>query len=553
MPTITLNRKILEKLVGKKLSDDTLKDRIPYLGTALEAMDSESIHIEVSPNRPDLLSEQGFARAFSSFIGFNTGLRKYAIKKSPYKVIVEESVKKYRPYTACAIVKGLKFDDEKIKELIQIQEKLHVTYGRNRKKVAIGVYPFEKIKPPIRFIALKPEEIKFRPLEFPREINGTQILSQHPTGREYAYLLEGMDKFPIFIDSNDQILSMPPIINSHEVGKISENTTDVFIECSGFDYQVLAKCLNMIVCALADMGGEIYSMEIDFYGKKVISPDLSPRLMKLDLKYINKRFGLDLKEKEAKLLLEKMGFGYSESKVLIPAYRADILHQIDLAEDIAIAYGYENITEEIPKVATIAEESKFEIFKRKVGEILAGLNLNECKVYHLTKKDYQAQMMNSKIELIELANALNLDYSVLAAWVMPLLMETLKNNKHNEYPQNIFAISGTFKKDSQAETGILEQENLTCLLCSLDADYTRIRQVLDYLFRMIGVEYKIAAIEHPTFIPGRVGAVSVQGTQVAFIGEINPAVLEKWAIEMPVCGFELNLSKLFELMNSSKS
>lgn len=548
MPSVTLNRNVFEKLVGKKLPDEKLKDRISYLGTDLESIDANEINVEIFPNRPDMLSEQGFARAFSSFIGIKTGLRKFEIRKSPHKVIVEESVRKVRPYTACAVVKGLSFNDEKIKEVIQIQEKLHVSYGRNRKKVAIGIYPFEKIKPPIRFIALPPKEIKFRPLEFPREIDGLQILSQHPAGRDYGHLLEGKDRFPLFIDADNKILSVPPIINSHDIGKITEKTSDVFIECSGFDYKVLAKCLNMIVCALADMGGEIYSMEIDFYGKKVVSPNLTPSEMKIDIDYVNKRLGLVLKETDLKVLLERMGYGYSKGKALVPAYRADVLHQIDLIEDIAIAYGYDNIPEEIPDVATVGEESSFEIFKRKTAEILIGLGLIECKTYSITNKDFQCKAMNCAIPVIELANALNQEFSVLSAWIVPLLMEVLKNNKHHEYPQNIFANGIVFKKDPAQETGILEQERLACLLCSDSADYTRIRQVLDYLFRMIGVEYKIEAVEHPSFIPGRAGRAIVNGKKVAYIGEVSPSVLEQWELDTPVSAFELNLSELFDVL-----
>ncbi|MBD3164902.1 phenylalanine--tRNA ligase subunit beta [Candidatus Woesearchaeota archaeon] len=545
MPTVTLNRKTMEKLVGQKLTDAKLKDRVPYLGASIEALSKEEVQVEIEPNRPDLLSEQGFARALSSFIGINTGLRKYDVKKGPDKVIAEESVKKVRPYTSCAVVKGLKFNEEKIKEVIQIQEKLHVTYGRNRKKVAIGIYPFEKIKTPIRFIGMNPRKIEFRPLESSRKLNGLQILSQHPTGRNYGHLLEGAERFPIFIDANNKILSMPPIINSHDIGKISNDTKDVFIECSGFDYEVLAKCLNMIVTALADMGGEIYSMEIDLYGKKVVSPVLKPKEMKINLDYINKRLGLSLKEKDVKKLLARMGYGYVKGRALVPAYRADVLHQIDLVEDIAIAYGYENIDEEMSDVATVAEENKFEVFKRKTSEILAGLGLIECKTFTITNKEFQSDRMNCTIPLIELANALNQEYSVLAAWNIPLLMEALQNNKHHEYPQNVFSIGRVFKKDERQETKILEQERLACVLCSDDADYTRIKQVLDYLFRMIGKEYSMEAASHDSFIPGRAGRVLVGHKKVAYIGEINPVVLSNWELDMPAAAFELNLSELF--------
>ena len=255
MPTITLNKKTVEELAGKKLPLDKLKDSISMLGTDLESVNEEEIVVEIFPNRPDLLSEQGFARALSSFINVKTGLRDYKAKKSNYKVIIDKSVKDVRPYTACAVVKNLKFNEEKIREVIQIQEKLHVTYGRNRKKVAIGIYPLEKIKFPIKYLAKKPQEIKFMPLESKREMNGLQILSQHPTGREYGYLLEGKKLFPIFVDGNNEVMSMPPIINSEKTGKITEKTKEVFIECSGFDFEVLSKCLNMIITAFADMKG----------------------------------------------------------------------------------------------------------------------------------------------------------------------------------------------------------------------------------------------------------------------------------------------------------
>src|SRR3989338_2091692 len=219
MPTVNLNKKEFEELVGKKLPLEELKDRISMLGTDLESIEGNEIIVEVFPNRPDMLSEQGFARAFSSFIGVKKGLRKYKVKKSNYKVLVDRSVKMVRPFTACAVVKNLKLDDEKIKSIIQIQEKLHISYGRNRKKVAIGVYPLEKIKFPIKYLAKRPEKIKFKPLEMSQVLNGKEILELHPTGKEYAHLLEKEKEYPIFIDSNENILSMPPIINSDEVGK----------------------------------------------------------------------------------------------------------------------------------------------------------------------------------------------------------------------------------------------------------------------------------------------------------------------------------------------
>ena len=229
MALITINRKIFEKEIGKL--DEKMQERVSMFGTPLEKFDENEMEIEIFPNRPDMLSYHGFKRSFLAFLGKKTGMKKYDLNKpeKDYKVIIDSSVKDVRPYTACAIVKDLKLDDEKIKELIEIQEKLHLTLGRKRKKVAIGIYPLEKIKLPITFRALEPDYIKFIPLESDREMSGLQILQKHPTGKEYSHLLAGKSKFPVFIDANNQVLSMPPIINSQLTGKVTEETKDVFI------------------------------------------------------------------------------------------------------------------------------------------------------------------------------------------------------------------------------------------------------------------------------------------------------------------------------------
>ena len=229
MTVLTLNRKELEEKIGKITKE--AEEKINMFGTPIENITDEEFSVDITPNRPDLLSMSGFSRAILAFLGKKPGLKEYKVEQpeKDYKVTIDKSVKKVRPYTACAIVKNLKFTDEKIKEIIDIQEKLHGSYGRDRKKLAIGIYPLEQIKLPIKYLAKKPEDIKFQPLEFPREITGRQILSQHPTGRDYAHLLKDCDLFPIFEDSGGEILSMPPTINSHKTGKISDSTTEVFI------------------------------------------------------------------------------------------------------------------------------------------------------------------------------------------------------------------------------------------------------------------------------------------------------------------------------------
>ncbi len=543
MPTITLNKTVFEKLVGKTLPLEELKDRISMLGTDLEKIEGNEIVVEIFPNRPDMLSEQGFARAFSSFIGVKTGLRTYELSDSGQKVIVEPSVREVRPYTACAIIKGLHGTEENIREIIQIQEKLHVTYGRHRKKAAIGIYPLDKIAFPITYRAETPDTIKFWPLDAAEVMTATQILAAHKAGKEYGSLLAGHKKYPVFRDAQGQILSMPPIINSHTIGRVTPETKDVFIECSGFDFQVLSICLNIIVTALAEMGGKIYSVQLESGKNTEITPQLNPKNMKLDLAYINKRLGLKLPEPEAVKLLARMGYGYAQGMVLVPAYRADILHQVDLVEDIAIAYGYENFEEEIPNVSTIGEEDPLEKFSRKVREVLIGLGLLEVKNYHLMTEEQLNQHMNCSRPLIGLKNAVG-EHNKLRDSLLPGLIKNLTENQHQEYPQNLFEIGRTFHY-GKTETGVEEKTRLSMVLCHEKTDFTELRQMLEVLMVALGLSMSVKESQHPSFIEGRLGTIVIEGNEVGVLGEIHPAVLTQWELTVPVAALEIDMEKLF--------
>ncbi len=556
MSTIIVSKKGLLKQIGKQMSEQDLNEKIVSLGIAVESIKGDEIIVEINPNRPDLLSEQGLGRALSSLLGIKKGLRKYSVKSpsSGAKVIIDKSVEKVRPYTACAIVKNLKFDDEKIKEIIQVQEKLHISFGRNRKRVAIGVYPLEHIKLPIYYKAMSPEEIKFQPLESSKIMTGKQILSQHPAGKDYGYLLDGLNKYPVFMDANNEILSMPPIINSHKTGKVTEKTTEVFIECSGFDFRIMEQCLNMLVCVLADMGGTIYSMELDYPDKKRVTPDLEPEKIKVDLKYINRLLGLELKESELKLCLEKMGYEYDATKkiALVPAYRTDIIHMADLAEDVGIAYGYDNIPEIIPNVATIGKEDETSILCEKIREVIVGHGLIEVKNYCLASKDDQNKNCNLNNELVELKNSQAEGRNVMRNWLTPSLLRTLSENKHREYPQNIFEIGEIFKLNPKSETGSEEEISLAITLSQEEVDYTKAKQLLDNFFKTLNLEVNVIETSHASFIKGRVGKIVVEHRELGVIGEMAPDVLSNFGIIMPVSCFEININELLDLIKKER-
>jgi len=547
MANIKIPKKLFEKEIGKL--DDKMQEQIALFGTPVESVGDNELELEIFPDRPDMLSYQGFKRAFLAFLGKQTGLKNYKIKKpaKDYNVIIDGSVKGIRPFTACAIVKNIKFDDEKIKEIIDIQEKLHFTVGRKRKKLAIGIYPLEKIKLPITYKALEPDKIKFQPLESEREMDGLQILQRHPAGRDYAHLLAGKPKFPIFIDDDKNILSMPPIINSHLTGKITEETKDVFIECSGFDFEILKKALNMIVTTLVDQSSdvEIYQMELQYGNKKELTPDLKPEKMKINLDNVNKLLGLELNEKHIKTFLERMGYNYNNKVVEVPGWRTDVLHEVDLIEDVAIAFGYGNFVPEIPSVSTIGSEDKKETVKRKISDILSGLKFLEISNFHLTKKDDQFVKMglNAKNEKFVEVQDSKTDYTILRQNLSHYILKILSENVDAEYPQRIFELGTVFK----GFEGVEEKINLAMAITA--GNFTDLKQVLEYLGRMLDKKIELkepggsnSLPKH--FIEGRAAEIFVNGKSAGFIGEIHPKILRLWHLKMPVVILEIGLGEV---------
>ncbi len=552
MPTITASKKELLKLIGKPLSEDVLKDRISMLGTDLEHIEGDEVKVEIFPNRPDLLSTQGLGRALASFIGAKPGLKEYKVKSSGKKVIVDKNVT-MRPFTACAIVKGLNLNNQNIVDLMQLQEKLATTHGRNRKKSAYGIYPLDSINFPVQYVAKDPRNIKFKPLGFAEEVWAKDIPEIHPKGKAYADLTIDWTQYPFFIDAKNNVMCMLPFTNSEDTGKVTTQTRDVFIESTGIDQRNVNIALNIITTTLADMGGSIETIDIEYKSTKktLTTPNLFPQEMELDLEKINKILGLDLNNKEASKWLERMGFGTNvqaeKFTVLIPPYRNDILHQVDFAEDIAIAYGYENFKEEIPDVATIAAQNQLSIFSEKIRSILIGFGQLEVKNFHLIKATELTELMATEQKVITLSNSLG-DHNTLRDAIIPSLLKTLTINAHNEYPQHIFELGRVFhsNNDKKYDTGIKETEFLAVALCSEVVDFTAIRQIIDSIALHLNVKIDVEETNHKSYIEGRVGNIMLGKNIIGIIGEIHPQVLDNWQIKVPIVALELDLEQLYQ-------
>ena len=512
MPTIEVAYDDLQTLIGKHVPLDVLQEKgILYAKGEIDEMDGEMLKIDIKDtNRPDLWSAEGIAREIAGRYG-SPGLPKYSVGKPKLKVLVNSKVKKVRPYTVCAVVRGLRIDENVLSQMIQLQEKVAETFGKKRKEVAIGVYDFHKIKGPIKFTTVKPEGIKFVPLEFDKPMTPKKILEQHPKGKEYKHLLDGCKEYPIFIDSAGEVLSMPPIINSNYTGKVTSETRDVFIECSGFNLKWVSDALNVLVAALADRGGKVGGVKVVYpksygsHGKTIVTPDLKPKKFSVNAKDINKIIGFKLSNREIIDLLKKARYSAkvkgSHIDVEYPAYRQDIMHWRDIVEDVIISYGYDEIEPIPPKLATIGNESATEIFSKKVAGTMAGLGLQEVMSYMLTNNSNIFKKMEHAGKSVEIENIVSANWSVFRTWLLPNLLEVLAKNKHIDYPQRLYEVGYVIVPDDTQETKTRDDKKLGCVLSNPIIGYENISTLLDALLSTLDIKYEFGkATKCPLFL-----------------------------------------------------
>ncbi len=537
MAIVTFKKKELEKLVGMKLDDNYYKNVIPMMGAPLEELKGDEVSFEIFPNRPDMLSIEGFARAVRNFLGVG-GYKKYMATPNRISVYVDKSVKSVRPYIVSAVIKNVEITEELLLNLMQFQEKIHETFGRKRKKVAIGIHDYDMVKPPFYYKAVDPDSVKFVPLDMDREMTLREILKNHPKGIKFAKLLQG-DKYPILIDSENNVLSFPPIING-ELTRVNESTSNLFIDITGTNLDSIKKALNIIVTSMQDRGFVVESVKI-VDEKEMITPDLSEIRMNVDLDYVKKMIGVNVSQERFVQLIERMGFGY-DGNVLIPPYRTDIMHQIDIAEDVAIAYGYENIEPELPRIFTRGSSMKEKDFENVVSSIMTGMMFQEVRTMILTSKEDQLDKMNYKGELAEILNSKSDEFSVCRIDLIPGSLNVFSQNKHVDYPQKIFEIGKVVFLDS-TETGAGERHMLCASISP--GNYSKISSVLAELLSSLHVNFSVIESKDNRFIDGRVGKIICNGEDIGIIGEIHPEILNKWKVEKPVALFEIDLDKLF--------
>jgi phenylalanyl-tRNA synthetase beta chain len=555
MPVIEVNIEDLRGLLGRDVTIEELSDRMPMLGIEWEGNTKDSLQLQIFPNRPDMLSIEGLARAYDSFMGKRTGFRHYDVKESGVTAIIDKKVEKVRPYFVTAIVRNIDFDDALIRSIIQMQEKLHVTHGRKRRKVAIGLHNLEPIEFPITYTT-KPPEFKFRPLGERFEKDLTQILTEMHTGREYAWTVEGFKEYPMIVDAKGMVLSMPPIING-EYTRIDEATTDIFIDITGTDLKAITETLNIITTTFADRGAEIYSVRNEYHdGETIVTPYLEPREMTVENEYVVRTLGIDLSPEESAKYLEMMGHGAVAGDTLnvnVPRYRTDVMHPMDLVEDVAIAYGYDNVVPVIPDIASPAGEDPLEVFSRGLRNFMVGFGFQEVLTFMMSNREKLfTRMCIPEEPIAETSNPKMDAYDSLRNRLIPSLIEVLTNNKHHPHPQNLYEIDDVILLDPETETGARASRRLAVVLCHAKANFSETKAVLNAVLDNLDISAEINEGGWDCFIEGRRFTAMHEGKPLCWAGEIRPEVLVGWGLEMPVAALEMDIDYLFKALKSQE-
>jgi len=533
MAVITLPYKYLERLT--RTDRKTILDKVALIGSDIERMEEDHAAVEFFPDRPDLFSPEGVARAMRGYLGIETGLPVYPVKPSGISFSIDPALEKIRPILGAAVIRGVTFDNESIQSVMALQESLHWAVGRGRSKVAIGIHDLDTVKPPFRYIA-SARTRKFVPLDYSEEMTMDEILVMHPKGRDYAKIVRDFPLFPLIVDAEDHVLSFPPIINGERT-RVTMETRDILLDTTGTDARAVAVAVNIICTAMAEAGAKVESVTIN--GSE--TPTLAPAERTVSVKECNRLLGINLTTEEMAALLGKMRFGARPDgadrvRVQVPCYRADIMHDWDIFEDVAIAYGYDRIMAQPPATYTVGRPNLVQVFANFAREIFCGLGYLEVMPFTLTSEEIQYRKMArpEPAGTLHILHPITIDNTVVRTDLIPLLLEFLTMNKHRELPQRLFSVGDVVEN-------CRTYQKTAAVSMHPGADFSEAYAVADALLREFTIDYSVRESSDQAFIEGRRADILVNSKKVGVFGEIHPVVIRGFDLEHPVAALELDL------------
>lgn len=511
--------------------------------TSFEEIDRQQmIRLDLLAARPDLFDVGGLARALRGFLGLAKGLPDYRVEPGRLVVHVDPALSEpgsYRPFIRCATVTMPPLTATGLVAIMELQENLHWGVGRDRKLASIGVYDLDTLSDSIHYRTIAADGESFAPLGMPGvKMTGREILEKHPKGTAYARLLAGDNRYPVLMDENGLILSMPPIINSDET-KLKVGSTRLFIDVTGISEAAVVKSLDTLVCSLMELGGQTQSVIIKSGGDAFVSPDLVPRTLEVDLPAARAWLGIPFTAESLAESLKKMRLDVEpitgEGKrfqVSYPAFRTDIRHKVDLFEDLAIGYGYVNIQPYLVPTMTVGQARKEELLSRDVRGTLLGLGFTEVMSLPLTTEEEHFLRFLKEVpdSYPRVANPKLVALKVVRTHLMTGLLQALFENRKRPMPLRLFEIDNVVVREPGAETGVREERRVGFVEMGPEAGYASVRSVLDAVLREMGREGTYSINTDPMFIPGRGAAVITVDGFEGYLGEFHPAVITAQAI-----------------------
>ena len=573
MPKIECNEKLFFQSLGKKYDYDALEEILPWAKAELDEKpdmslpeDERVVKIELNDtNRPDLWSTNGVARQLRIHQGGKTAdYEKFLSTKDKILdcenriVIVDESVKEVRPYMVAFMIAGKPIDDAMLKDIIQTQEKLAWNFGRKRKSLSMGVYRIDQIKFPVKYHGVDPDKTSFVPLQCEEPMTCRQILTDHPKGKDFGWILKDAPKFPLLEDATGEIMSMAPIINSATLGAVQVGDKDLMVELTGDTIENLMLAANIVACDFADAGYEIKPIVCKHpydtgFGKDIVVPFYFQPSTKAKLSSINKLLGSNFDEKTVIDALERMGSKVEATKegddvvfTLYPApYRNDFLHEVDIIEDVMIGMDLSAFEPESPNDFTIGRLLPVTIFGRKAKTIMVGLGYQEMIFNYVgSKKDYVEKMNFDESKVIEIANPMSENYQFIRPQVMSSLLRAESGSANAMYPHKIFEIGKVAYLDEKENTGTTTKTHLGFLTAASNANFNEAASEVSSLLYFLDHNYEVKESNDSRFIPGRQAAILVNGKEVGVFGELHPQILENWNISTPCVAGEIDLEEL---------
>lgn len=552
MPVIQLSLTRVGAYCKGRASEKTILETLPYLGLDIEDQSGDFVSVEYSPNRPDFSSEAGIARALVGLLGIELGPPVFVFPRSKFKIAISgKEIERVRP-----VIKGLYAEmtvtDELIKQLIAMQEDLHNGIGRRRSKVAIGIHNAAVIAGSIKYYGVTDKNFSFVPLGSSKKQTIREILSTSDQGIAYSKLLSNV--FPMLEDSNGNVLSMPPIING-DLTRLDPGISKLFVDITGTDDYSVDASNAIIASMLSDVGAKVFQIQVTKVdGESEWVPDMNPRNMPFDLKLSNGILGLDFDLLRSREALEKSRFSLdSDAIAIIPRYRSDIIHPIDLAEEVALGYGIGKFTSQTVSSSLIGSLNPRLKTIDSIIEVLIGLGLTEIWNFSLTSKEIVQHCTGKPLRVDDSKSQ---SFEFLRCDLIASLLQVLGSSSHEEYPQMIFEEAPTFSRSESTISGVLEEEHVAVLLANSTSRYTQARSKVDALFQLIlsensSIRYEPAAESGGLFARGRTAKILLANRgrtdeELGLIGEVSPAALERFGISMPVSGFELNLELLLK-------